>query len=80
MTFCNILQISIFFLTVNVTCISVTSLVYNALLFRLSESVEVDTNIVEAANNTMDDLDAALNELGMLSNVTKYRLEYLQAS
>ena len=56
---------------------------YNALLFRLSESVEVDTNIVEvveAANNTMDDLDAALNELGMLSNVTKYRLEYLQAS
>jgi len=26
----------------------------------------------------MDDLDAALNELGMLSNVTKYRLEYLQ--
>jgi len=26
----------------------------------------------------MDDLDVALNELGMLSNVTKYRLEYLQ--
>ena len=26
----------------------------------------------------MDDLDSALNELGMLSNVTQYRLEYLQ--
>lgn len=28
----------------------------------------------------MEDLDAALNELGMLSNVTSCRLEYLQAS
>ena len=30
--------------------------------------------------DTMDDIDAALNELGMLSNVTSCRLEYLQAS
>lgn len=28
--------------------------------------------------DTMDDIDAALNELGMLSNVTNCRLEYLQ--
>ena len=28
----------------------------------------------------MEGLDAALNELGMLSNVTSCRLEYLQAS
>ena len=27
----------------------------------------------------MDDLDAALNELGMLSSITKYKLDYLQA-
>ena len=27
----------------------------------------------------MDDLDAALNELGMLSSVTKYKIDYLQA-
>ena len=27
----------------------------------------------------MDDLDAALNELGMLSSITKYKIDYLQA-
>ena len=28
----------------------------------------------------MEELDAALNELGMLSSVTKYKLDYLQVS
>ena len=27
----------------------------------------------------MQDLDAALNELGMLSSITKYKIDYLQA-
>ena len=27
----------------------------------------------------MDDLDAALNELGMLSSISKYKIDYLQA-
>ena len=27
----------------------------------------------------MEDLDAALNELGMLSSITKYKIDYLQA-
>ena len=46
-----------------------------------SIAIEANTSIVEtieAGTDTMDDLDSALNELGMLSNVTKYRLEYLQ--
>ena len=28
----------------------------------------------------MEDLDSALNELGMLSSVTKYKLDYLEVS